>query len=143
MIRHVFERGLSSLIARWMLEGASDALFEKIAKAGALDTDQAEKLRRETREHLEKVRDEGAPQADAVLGILRAFLATLPDLRNVTASATRVAVHVAAKSAEAAATRAEELSARAAAAARAASVDPGPETDASGDETGPADGGER
>jgi hypothetical protein len=122
VIRHVFERGLASIIARWMLEGTSDALFERIAKVGALKPEEAEKLQRETREHLERVRDEGAPQADAVLAVLKGVLASLPDLKTVAATATRAAVHVAAKSAEAAAARAQDLSAKDAA-AKSAAVD--------------------
>jgi hypothetical protein len=127
VIRHVFERGLASLIARWMLEGTSDALFERIAKAGALDAEQAEKLRRETRAHLEQVRDEGGAQADVVLAMMRGVLASLPDVRSLTETATRAAVHVAARAAEAAAARAQDRSGQADAAAAKARVDDDPE----------------
>lgn len=112
MIRHVFERGLSSLMARWMLDGSADALFERIAQAHAMKPEELEKLRAETRAYLEKVRDEGAPYADTVMAAVRELLRHAPDVSGITSGASKIAMTVAARSAEHAAARAQDLAER-------------------------------
>lgn len=67
MIGRAVEKGLASMVARWMLEGQSDAILDRVLSAGALDAAEVEALRSQTRVKLERVRDEGAPYA-AMLG---------------------------------------------------------------------------
>ncbi len=67
MIGRAVEKGLTSLVARWMLEGQSDAILDRVLSAGALDATEVEALRTQTRVRLERLRDEGAPYA-AMLG---------------------------------------------------------------------------
>lgn len=128
MIRDVFEKGLASTVARWMLDGSADAVIERVAQAKVLKPEELEALRRDTRAHLEKVRDEGAPYAELVATALREVAKNLPlgqlasaglsaastvPWRDVASSATRVALDVAARSAQAAAQRAQDLAAAA------------------------------
>lgn len=67
MIGRAVEKGLASLVARWMLEGQSDAILDRVLSAGALEPAEIDALRAQTRGKLERVRDEGAPYA-AMLG---------------------------------------------------------------------------
>lgn len=123
-MREVFEKGLASTVARWMLDGSADALIERVAAAGVLRPEEVAALRQETRAHLEKVRDEGAPYAELVTTALREVGKSLPlgtlaeagltaasqlPLRDLASSATRVALGVAARAAQTAADRAQTL----------------------------------
>jgi hypothetical protein len=124
MMREVFEKGLASTVARWMLDGSAEALIERVAAAGVLKPEEVAALRQETRAHLEKVRDEGAPYAELVSTALREVAKTLPfgqlagaglaaasqlPLRDLAGTATRVALGVAARAAQAAAERAQTM----------------------------------
>lgn len=127
MIRDGFEKGLSSLVARWMLDGSAESVLERVAKSGALPPEQVEKLRQDTLEHLQKVRDDGAPYADMATAALRELLGHVPLAAVVSGAAAaasetipkaagpaaqaaaRMALNIAAKSASAAAARASEL----------------------------------
>ncbi len=128
VLRQAFEKGMASVMARWMLDHGSDAVFERIAHANALTPDALEQLRKETRVYLEKVREEGAPYSEAVLSVWQEVAKHLPDLSTLTQTAGKVALQVAVKSAEMAAARAQDLaeqlrSAQAAAPAAAADED--------------------
>lgn len=139
MFRNVFERGLASVVARWMLDGGADAVLERIARSGALKPEEIEKLRIETRAHLERVREEGAPYVDVVTAALSEVLAHVPDARDALRTAGRIAATVAAKSAEAAAIRAQGMADRwgAPAAASGPTVAPGPDPDETAFAKGP------
>lgn len=63
MLARAIEKGLASVIARWMLEGHADAVLDRVAAAGALAPEEIDALRGQTRERLRKVRDDGAPYA--------------------------------------------------------------------------------
>lgn len=130
MIREGFEKGLASVVARWMLQGGADTVLDRVAKSGALPPEQLEKLRQDTLAHLHKVKDDGAPYADMATAALREIAGHVP-LGAVfstvaaaaqavpwqsagsaaTQAATRVAMGIAAKSAEAAVARAQDLAA--------------------------------
>jgi hypothetical protein len=109
MIRHVLERGLASIVARVLLDGGAEALLQRVEKSGVLKPDDIERLRRDTRAHLEKVRDEGAAYADVVQAALKEFAVHLPEVQDILRQAGKLAVTVAAGSAEAAAARAKDL----------------------------------
>ncbi len=72
MIGRAVEKGLASLIARWMLDGHADAVLDRVVAAGALDAAEIEALRAQTRARLGKVRDDGAPYAALILEALSA-----------------------------------------------------------------------
>lgn len=72
MIGRAVEKGLASLIARWMLDGHADAVLDRVVAAGALDAAEVEALRAQTRTRLGKVRDDGAPYASLILEALSA-----------------------------------------------------------------------
>ncbi len=117
MLRVALERGLSSLIARWMLKGRADELLDQVARAGALPPDEIEALRVSTRARLERLEAEGAPYADLVVDAVSGVRAAMPDLGSMLRSAdTELARTVAAAVAEG-------MSQRAAEAARAAVAD--------------------
>ncbi len=61
MIGRAVEKGLSSVVARWMLQGASDAILDRVAATSALEPSEIEALRKQSRAKLERVRDDGAP----------------------------------------------------------------------------------
>ncbi len=124
MMREVFEKGLASTVAKWMLDGSADALIERVAAAGVLRPEEVAALRQETRAHLERVRDEGAPYAELVSTALREVGKTLPlgqlagaglaaasqlPLRDMANSATRVALGIAARAAQSAAEHAQTM----------------------------------
>lgn len=115
MIRQVFERGFASVVARFMLDGSAEALFDRIALVGALPPDDLAKLRVETRVYLEKVREEGAPYSELALGTIREVLAVLPQLKDAakwggaSAMLRDLALQAAKSSAESAAAHAQEL----------------------------------
>ncbi len=124
MIRQVFERGFASVVARFMLDGSAEALFDRIALVGALPPDELAKLRAETRVYLEKVREEGAPYSELAMGTIREVLAILPQLKDAAkgggASASwggvsevlrDLALQAAKSSAESAAAHAQDLAA--------------------------------
>ena len=130
MIRDGFEKGLASIVARWMLDGSAQAVIDRVAKSGALPPEQLEKLRADTLDHLHKVRDEGAPYADMATAALREIVGHVPlgslwsgavaaaasvpwkeAAAPAAQAAARAALHIAARSAEAAAARAQELAA--------------------------------
>lgn len=115
MIRQVFERGLASLVARWMLEGGADAVFARIEKAGALKPEDLARLRAETVANLNRVREEGAPYADSVVAAWREIAGHLPDLHTIARMAGSTIASVAARSAETAAVHAQEIADRLAA----------------------------
>ncbi len=94
VIHHAAERGLASLIARWMLEGRHEAIFSSIERAGAMPPEEIAALREEIRVHLEKVRDEGAPYADLLLSTAGDML---PGIVNVAKGARSVALSAAAQ----------------------------------------------
>ncbi len=131
MIRDGFEKGLASVVARWMLQGGAESVLDRVAKSGALHPEQLEKLRKDTLDHLIKVREDGAPYADMATAALREIAGHLPlgavfsgvaaAAHNVpwqaaaseaTQAATRMALQLAAKSAQAAADRATDLAAQ-------------------------------
>ncbi|GEM_PF-3406221 len=80
MMRHALEKGIASLIAKFLLESRHDALFESIARANALPPEELEKLRSETLEYLGKVQEDGAPYADAVMGAAREVGKTVAEM---------------------------------------------------------------
>ena len=114
MLRIALERGLSSLIAKWMLEGRADTVLTRVAKSGALPAEELEALRAQTTARLTQVRDDGAPYADMVTDAIGGLRASVPDfaaiLRTADGSNARVV----------AAAVAEELARRASGLARAA-----------------------
>ena len=130
VIRQAFEKGLASMMARWMLDHGSEAVFERVSRSGALTPEALEQLRSETRVYLEKVREEGAPYSEAVLSVWQEVASHLPDLSALAQVAGRTAVHVAARSAEAAAERAKDIAEqlKAADAARAGQGSAAPDT---------------
>ena len=92
MIRHAFERGVASVIARWMLEGRHEAIFRSIERAGALPPEEIATLRDEVRVHLEHVRDEGAPYADMLVATAGEMLPAVTELaRGARSAALNVA----------------------------------------------------
>jgi len=114
MLRIALERGLSSLIAQWMLDGRADGVLDRVARAGALPPEEIEALRVQTAARLQKVREEGAPYADMVTDALGGMRSALPELATMlrttdTSSARVIAAAVA-----------DELARRAAEAARSA-----------------------
>jgi len=114
MLRIALERGLSSLIAKWMLEGRADIVLDRVAKAGALPPEEIEALRLQTAVRLEQVRDDGALYADMVTDALSGVRAALPDLASIMQSSDASSARVVA------AAVADELARRAADAARTA-----------------------
>ena len=70
MMRHVLEKGVASIVARYLLNTRHDALFSAIAKAEALPPEELELLREQTLAQLTRARDEGAPYAEAVMAAL-------------------------------------------------------------------------
>ena len=89
MLRHALEKGVASLIAKMLLQTRHDAVFAAIARADALPPDEIEKLRAETLAHLQKVRDDGAPYADAVaVAVQEVFSAVAQFNPSVTAAAS-------------------------------------------------------
>lgn len=123
-MRDAFEKGLASVVARWMLEGSAEAVIARVAKSGVLGADEVEQLRRETTEHLQKVRDDGAAYAEVVTTALKEVAAHLPlgglaaaaagaaaavPWKDAVAAASRVAMDVATASAAAAAQHAQTL----------------------------------
>lgn len=98
-----------------MLEGGAESVFARIEKAGALKPDELEKLKAETFARLEKARDEGAPYVDTVTAVWREVAGHLPDLQSVVRVAGSTLASVAARSAEVAAVRAQEIAERLAA----------------------------
>ena len=130
MFRQGFEKGLASVVARWMLDGSAEALIERVARSGALTPEQLEKLRTETLDNLRKVKDEGAPYADMATAALREVMGHVPmaplwsaavqagsgpwkaAAGPVAQAAVASALQVAARSAEAAAARAAALAER-------------------------------
>ena len=76
MMRHALEKGVASVVARFLLQARHDAVFAAIARADALPPEELEKLRAETLAHLEKVRDEGEPYAEAVSAAVQEVFAT-------------------------------------------------------------------
>ena len=95
-----------------MQEGGAEAVFAKVVRSGVLPPEEVERLRAEVFAHLDRVQKEGAPYADMVGAALREMAAHLPDSKGVLHSASRVAVQLAARSAEMAAARARELAER-------------------------------
>jgi hypothetical protein len=123
-MRDAFEKGLASVVARWMLDGSAEAVIARVAKSGVLGPEEVENLRRETTEHLQKVRDEGAAYAELVTTALKEVAAHLPlgglataavsaagavPWKDAVAAASRVAMEVATASAAAAAQHAQTL----------------------------------
>ncbi len=123
-MRDAFEKGLASVVARWMLDGSAEAVIARVAKSGVLKPEEVEKLRRDTTDHLHKVRDEGAAYAEVVTTALKEVAAHLPlgglaaaavsaagavPWRDAVSAASRVAMDVAAASAAAAAQHAQTL----------------------------------
>lgn len=109
-MRHALEKGVASMIARFLLESRHDAVFAAIARADALPPEEIDELRTETLAHLAKVRDEGAPYADAVAVAVREAAGAIAELSpGLTTAATFAqrtaraavahAVHTVAKSA--------------------------------------------
>jgi hypothetical protein len=90
VIREVFEKGVASIVARYLLEGSADAVLERVAKAGVLTPDQLERLRHDSIAHLQHVRDEGAPYAQVVLQALQEAGKVLPLGAVTTAAASAV-----------------------------------------------------
>jgi predicted RNA-binding Zn ribbon-like protein len=100
MLGRALERGLASLVARWMLEGHADALLDRVAAAGALDAVEIASLREDTRKRLGKVQVDGALYADllvdavsAVFGSARGpIVETASSLRPIIDALLRTAV---------------------------------------------------
>lgn len=124
MMRQAFEKGLASVVARWMLDGSAEAVIARVAKSGVLKPEEVDALRHDTTEHLQKVRDEGAAYADVVSTALREVAAHLPlsglasvavtaagaiPWKDTVGLASRIAMDLATKSAEAAAIHAQTL----------------------------------
>lgn len=124
MMREAFEKGLASVVARWMLDGSAEAVIARVAKSGVLKPEEVETLRRDTTDHLQKVRDEGAAYAEVVTTALKEVAAHLPlsglasvaataagaiPWKDTVALASRMAMEVATKSAQAAAIHAQTL----------------------------------
>ena len=100
VFRHVFERGLASLIARWMLEGRSDAIFRSIEKSGALSDDEVAKLRAETVAYLGRVREDGAQYSEMVLSAFDGVRSLLPDVGTLARGAGHAALMAALRAVE-------------------------------------------
>lgn len=156
MIREVFEKGVASIVARYLLEGSAEALLARIAQSGALTPQQLDRLRGETLDNLQRVRDEGAPYAHLVMQALQEAGKALPlgsvasaavsaakaaPWRAWAATASEVARDVATRSAAEAAARVQQAAAAggAKAAASGAPEDEGPAASSagSGGEVGP------
>ena len=114
MLRIALERGLSSMIAKWMLEGRADSVLDRVVKSGALPPEEIAALRAQTTTRLQQVRDEGAPYADMIAEALGGVRAALPDLATILRSADGSNARVVA------AAVADELARRASGAARVA-----------------------
>ncbi len=114
MLRIALERGLSSMIAKWMLDGRADTVLDRVVKSGALPPAEIAALRAQTNARLQQVRDEGAPYADMIAEALGGVRAALPDLAAILRSADGSNARVVA------AAVADELARRASGAARAA-----------------------
>lgn len=108
MLRHAIERGISGLIARWMLQGRAEAVFASIARAGALSPEEIAQLRAETLAHLQAVEKEGAPYAEMVLAAARELL---PGFARLAAQARTTATSIAAEALRAAAQAVDPASA--------------------------------
>ncbi|MCO4760072.1 MAG: hypothetical protein KC502_01095 [Myxococcales bacterium] len=114
MLRVALERGLSALVARWMLEGRADAVLDRVMQSGALSAVEVEKLRKQTLARLHQVSEDGAPYADMVGAALSGMRTALPDVAQVLRSTDAGSARVIA------AAVADELARRAAEAARSA-----------------------
>ena len=89
MIAKALEKGVASVVARWMLEGHADAVLDRVAAAGALPPEELAELRARSRARLERVRDEGAPYAQMLGEVTTAALQRLP-LGPVAGAAARI-----------------------------------------------------
>ena len=94
MLRYAFEKGMASLLARWMLESKGDALFRSIERAGALPPEEIAQLRADRKKYLERVRDEGAPYAEVVRSALNDMQ---PSVSELTRGAPAAAMGMAAR----------------------------------------------
>lgn len=83
------------MIAKVLLETRHDALFAAIARADALPPDEIAKLRAETLAHLQKVRQEGAPYADAVTVAIKEVVGTVAEMNPSAAAMTSIAAKTA------------------------------------------------
>jgi len=130
MIREVMEKGIGSLVARWMLQGSASALLERVAAAGVLSPAELDKLRTDTEAHLRRVEAEGAPYADVALTALQEVAKVVPlagvltsaEARGMAAKVGSVAAQVLAQSAAQAAQRVQEYAQAAATRAQAAAA---------------------
>lgn len=135
MIREVMEKGIGSLVARWMLQGSASALLDRVAAAGVLSPAELDKLRTDTEAHLRRVEAEGAPYADVALTALQEVAKVVPlagvltsaEARGMASKVGSVAAQVLAQSAAQAAQRVQEYASAAATRAQAA-ASPQPET---------------
>ena len=80
MLRYAFEKGMASLLARWMLESKGDALFRSIERAEALPPEEIAQLRADRKRYLQGVRDEGAPYAEIVRSALKDMRPSVSEL---------------------------------------------------------------
>lgn len=134
MIREVMEKGIGSLVARWMLQGSAGALLDKVAASGVLSPAELDKLKADTEAHLRRVEADGAPYADVALTALQEVAKVIPlagvfassEARGMATKLGVVAAQVMAQSAAQAAQRvqhyAEAAAARAQASAQAATA---------------------
>jgi hypothetical protein len=136
VIRDAMEKGLQSLVARWMLAGSADALLDRVAKSGVLSAADLDKLRADTSQYLNKVEAEGAPYAEMALTALKEVAKVVPlasalsdaNVRGLAGKVGAVAAQVAAQTMAQAATRAaqvaDQLAARQAADSQASAAPP-------------------
>jgi len=95
MLKDVVEKGVASILARWMLESRAESLYSAIERSGALRPDEIGKLREEIKVYLERVRDDGAPYADLIgqaIGDLRRLAPSFVDLARTAGSMAAHAV---------------------------------------------------
>lgn len=130
MIREVMEKGIGSLVARWMLQGSASALLDRVAAAGVLSPAELDKLRTDTEAHLRRVEAEGAPYADVALTALQEVAKVVPlasvltsaEARGMAAKVGSAAAQVIAQSAAEAAHRVQGYAQAAAARVQAAAA---------------------
>ncbi len=111
-MRQVIERGLSALIARWLLDGGAEAVFSRIENAKALRPEELAQLRADTEQRLRAVHQEGQAYLETATGVLQGLSAIVPDLQGLMRIAGSTVATVAARSAESAAAHAQSLADR-------------------------------
>ncbi len=95
MMRHALEKGIASIIAKFLLESRHDAVFTSIARANALPPEEIEKLRVDTLAYLGKVEKDGAPYAQTVKSALKEVGVTVAEMNPAFIAAGGIAARTA------------------------------------------------